>query len=67
MSVNGISGSSAVATASVQSAPVKGKDSDGDNDGSKGATAKIGPAAILSLTNTAKPDLAAGDPDHDGK
>lgn len=28
----------------------------------------IGPAVILSLTNTSKaPDAAAGDPDHDGK
>ena len=50
---------------------VRGKDADGDNDGSKApaaaAGANIGPAVIVNLSGGNKPDMAQGDPDHDGK
>ena len=64
--IQGISGALSAAT-SVQGA--KGKNADGDNDGTKAAKAsapKIGPAVTLSLSNVAKNDMANGDPDHDG-
>lgn len=60
-----ISGSSVSSTQAPQA--VAKKDNDGDHDGSSAAAAsvasKIGPAVVLSLSNTAK---AGGDADHDG-
>jgi len=58
------------ASAQALQAAVPKKDSDGDNDGSKAkasSSAGFGPAVALSLTNVAKPDMAQGDPDHDGQ
>jgi hypothetical protein len=68
MTLNGVSG--AAAAYAAQSTKSVGRDADGDNDGSKSAApssaSKIGPAVIMSLSNTA-PDAAQGDPDGDGK
>ncbi len=72
MNTNGISGASG-ASAAYAAKPVQsaGNGSDGGNDAAKASAAsKIGPAVIMSLSNTAQakaPDAAQGDPDHDGK
>lgn len=55
------------ASQAVQAVKPPVKDSDGDNDGSKGgSTSNIGAAVILSLSNTAA-TKGASDPDADGK
>jgi hypothetical protein len=43
-------------------------ETDGDHDNSgTSASAKVGPAVIVNLSNSKAPDAAQGDPDHDGK
>ncbi len=67
--INSVSSASTQAVSAASQVQAKPVDSDGDNDGSKAASAasKIGPAVIVSLSGAGKSDAAQGDPDHDGK
>jgi hypothetical protein len=64
---NTINALQASQASAVSATAVTKKDSDGDSDKSGASAApKIGPAVLLSLSNTKANDAAQGDPDHDG-
>ncbi len=67
--ISSISSASSAQVSAASQVQAKPRDADGDNDGSKAKSVanNIGPAVVVSLSGGSKPDMAQGDPDHDGQ